>query len=205
MFGSGGDVSAEDLTVDDDLRPRFTLVTPWGRTSVALGVRGVHNVANALAAAAAALVTDIGLDDVAAGLAAADLSPSRMALIRLRSGGVVLNDAYNANPTSMRAALAALGQVEATRRIAILGVMAELGERSPELHDRIAREAAELGIEVIAVGTDWYGTRQLAGVADVLESVPPPGPGEAVLLKASRVAQLDRIADEWSRTDRQSR
>lgn len=204
-FGSTGDVRATDIEVDDELRASFRLASPWGDAPVRLGVRGEHNVANALAAAAAALVTGVALDDVVAGLATAELSPSRMDLIHLSSGGIVLDDAYNANPASMRAALAALGQVEAHRRVAVLGLMAELGADEARLHREIAEEAAAAGIEVIAVGTDLYGGEPVVDLDALADRLPRPGAGEAVLLKASRVIALDRVARRWRLEDRPAR
>ncbi|MBN2621768.1 MAG: UDP-N-acetylmuramoyl-tripeptide--D-alanyl-D-alanine ligase, partial [Acidimicrobiales bacterium] len=102
-FGAGGDVRAEEVRLDDDLVPAFRLVTPWGPAEVRLAVRGTHMVDNALAAAAAALVCDVPLDGVAAALATAQVSRWRMQLVTARSGARVINDAYNANPTSMAA------------------------------------------------------------------------------------------------------
>ena len=133
-YADGGDVQAEDVRLDADLRPSFALVTPWGRAEVQLAVRGAHMVDNALAAAAAALVCGVALDEVAAGLDRAGLSRWRMELATLPSGARVLNDAYNANPTSMAAALRALAALDAERRIAVLGVMAEIGPSSDEEH-----------------------------------------------------------------------
>ena len=209
-YGSSADVVASDVVLDDELRASFVLTTPWGSAPVRLGVRGRHNVGNALAAAAAALVTGVGIDDVVAGLGTAQLSPSRMDLIVLPDGGIVLDDAYNANPASMRAALAALGSVDAGRRVAVVGLMAELGDDAPRLHAEIAAEARAAGIEVVAVGTDLYGS-DADGVTTVVdldelgERLDPPGPGEAVLLKASRVVGLDQVARRWRHGDRPAR
>jgi UDP-N-acetylmuramoyl-tripeptide--D-alanyl-D-alanine ligase len=104
------DVTASDITIDDDLCPSFTMRTPWGSVGVRLGVAGRHQVTNALAAASAALAMGAPLDVVAAGLAEGHLSANRMDLRRAPNGLRVLNDAYNANPTSMRAALDALAR-----------------------------------------------------------------------------------------------
>ena len=108
-FGEGGDVQAEDLTMDDDLRPTFVLASPWERAQVTLMVRGRHQVENALAAAAAGLAEGIGAAAVVRGLERGSLSRWRMELVAAPSGAVVLNDAYNANPTSVAAALDSLG------------------------------------------------------------------------------------------------
>jgi len=201
--GAIGEVHAEDIEVDDELRAQFTLRSPWGSVPVHLGVRGAHNVTNALAAAATGLWLGIDLEAVAAGLAESPASPWRMELARLSGGPTVLNDAYNAGPASMTAAirsLAALGVDDGGRRVAVLGVMAELGPEGPDEHRRIAVLAAELGIEVLAVGTDLYDVdwvvSDVAAVADELSDI---GAGDAVLVKGSRVAGLERVATELAR------
>ena len=194
-FGAGGDVLAAEVRLDADLRPGFRLVTPWGEAEVALSVRGTHMVENALAAAAAALVCDVPLDDVAAALATARLSRWRMELTTLPSGARLLNDAYNANPTSMAAALRALAELDGTRRVAVLGVMAEIGESSDAEHAAIGALARELGIDVVAVGTPAYGGTVVDDLGGAVAALGPLGPGDAVLLKGSRVAGLERLVD----------
>jgi UDP-N-acetylmuramoyl-tripeptide--D-alanyl-D-alanine ligase len=199
-FGPGGDVRAEGVHLDGDLRPAYELLTPWGRGEVRLGVRGLHMVENALAATAAALVCDVPLADVVAALASAGLSRWRMDLTTLPSGARMLNDAYNANPTSMAAALRALAALDATRRVAVLGVMAELGSSSDEEHRAVGALARELGIEVVAVATPGYGGTVVADTAAAAAALGPLGPGDAVLLKGSRVAGLERVADLLARS-----
>ena len=194
LFGDAGEVRAAGVQVDDDLCASFVLESPWGSAPVALGVRGVHNVGNALAAAAAALVLDVPLDLVVAGLAVPPASPWRMDLQRTAGGGQVLNDAYNAGPASMAAALRSLASLDAERRVAVLGVMAELGDRSADEHARIAALADELGIEVVAVSTDLYGVAPVDGVDAAVAAVGDAGRGTAVLVKGSRVAGLERVA-----------
>jgi UDP-N-acetylmuramoyl-tripeptide--D-alanyl-D-alanine ligase len=189
-----GDVRADDVTLDDDLRPRFRLRSPWGDAGVALSVRGAHQVANALAAAAAALACDTPLDDVVAGLGDAALSPWRMQLERSPSGALVLNDSYNANPLSMEAALRSLAALPAQRRSAILGIMAELGDVGPAEHARMAALAAALGIRVIAIAAPHYGGEQVADGDEALERLGPIGAGDAVLVKGSRAAGLEGVA-----------
>jgi len=193
-FGDGGEVRAEQVTLDDDLRPRFELVSPWGDVEVRLAARGVHQVQNALAAAAAALVCGLSLTDVAAGLAAASLSPWRMELATAPSGALVLNDAYNANPTSVAAALESLAALPAERRVAVLGVMAELGAESDAEHVRIAALAQRLGIRVISVAAPEYGVDDVASVEAAHARLGPLRKGDAVLVKGSRVAGLERLA-----------
>jgi len=196
--GPSADLMAEDVDLDDELRPSFRLLSPWGSSEVRLAVRGEHNVANALAAAGAALAAGVRLEEVVEGLASATGSPSRMALHRTRSGLLVLDDSYNANPASMEAALRSLARLPARRRLAVLGVMAELGPEGPSEHLRLADLARSLGIDVLAVGASQYGTERVlpdaAAATAELEKLGPLGPGDAVLVKASRVAGLDAVA-----------
>ena len=200
-FGlENGDVRSEDLSLDDELRARFRLCSPWGSSTVRLAVRGAHQVGNALAAAAAALACDTPVDDVAAGLGDAQLSPWRMQLERAPSGALVLNDAYNANPLSIEAALRALAGLPAARRTAVLGVMAELGHVGPAEHARMGALAHELGIRVIAVAAPDYGGEQVADAEEALERLWPVGPGDSVLVKGSRVAGLETAADTLARS-----
>ena len=195
-FGTepAADVRAVDVRIDDDLRARFVIDSAWGRADVRLGVRGEHQVANALAAASAALVAGVPVADVARGVAAEPLSPWRMALSRAPSGALVLNDAYNANPASMAAALRAVARLPARRRTAVLGVMAELGPFAEDEHRRVADLARELGIELVAVGTPWYGVEPVPDGDAALAAIGPFGEGDAVLVKGSRVAGLERVA-----------
>lgn len=195
--GPTGEVVAVDVALDDDLCPSFVLRTPVGEVPVRLSIHGAHQVDNALAAAATALAHGVGLADIAAGLAEAELSPWRMERHRTSSGAVVLNDAYNANPTSVRAALDALTAAPGHRRVAVLGVMAELGEVSEARHREVAAYAAERGIEVIAVGDAPYGPDVIGAVADADSArrvLGVLGEGDVVLVKASRSAGLESLA-----------
>ena len=190
----GADVTAHDIRVDDQLRASFVLRSPWGSVPVALEVRGVHQVGNALAAASVALCCGVDLDGVSTGLARGRLSPWRMEVRRSPDGGLVINDAYNANPTSMAAALRSLAHLRADRRIAVLGTMAELGPNEADEHRRVAALAAELGIEVVAVGTDLYGLPPEEDLTVAATRVGTVSPGTAVLVKGSRVVGLERLA-----------
>jgi UDP-N-acetylmuramoyl-tripeptide--D-alanyl-D-alanine ligase len=182
------------VVLADDLRPAFRLVTPVGAAEVRLAVAGRHNVVNALAATAIGLAADVDVAEVAAGLEEGSLSPWRMEVVRLASGAVVVNDAYNANPTSVVAALRALDELPADRRVAVLGPMAELGHHHDDGHREVSDEADRLGIAIIAVGTDDYGVSgvDLDGAVDALGAL---GPGDAVLVKGSRVAGLERLVE----------
>jgi UDP-N-acetylmuramoyl-tripeptide--D-alanyl-D-alanine ligase len=195
-FGlAAGDVRASGIELDGELRPSFRLLSPWGEVDVQLAAHGVHQVPNALAAAAAALALGADVADVAAGLADATLSPWRMELARTTSGAIVVNDAYNANPQSTEAALRALAAIDARRHIAVLGPMLELGDVSAREHERIGALARRLGIAVIvSVGAPQYGGDDVPDVEAARARLGDLGPGDAVLVKGSRAAGLERLA-----------
>ncbi|SFD85318.1 UDP-N-acetylmuramoyl-tripeptide--D-alanyl-D-alanine ligase [Blastococcus tunisiensis] len=210
--GAGADVRATDVALDDAARPRFTLVAAGEEHPVALQVAGEHQVDNALAAAAAAVAAGMAPADVATALSGATArSRWRMEVDRRPDGVVVVNDAYNANPESMRAALAALAGLPGDRRIAVLGGMAELGPGAAAEHERLGRDAAAAGADlVVAVGPDAVGIAAGAAAAGRRtgeESVHVPDraaarellsgvlrPGDVVLVKASRAYGLELLA-----------
>jgi UDP-N-acetylmuramoyl-tripeptide--D-alanyl-D-alanine ligase len=197
-FGSApdSDVRFSGLRLDELARPRFTIATPWGTAAVALAVSGGHMASNAAAAVAASGVLGVPLDDAVAALEHTLVSAARMAVSQLDSGALVINDAYNANPTSMLAALDALSSVQAEHRVAVLGRMAEISD--PETaHAAIARAAHERAIEVLAFETDLYG---VPPVADPLAALGPLGPGDAVLFKASNAVRLYEWANRLIET-----
>jgi len=206
-------VRAADVTLDDAGRASFRLVTPAGEAPVTLGLHGAHHVDNALAAAAVAL--EVGLDPatIAARLgSAAPRSRWRMELTERPDGVRVLNDAYNANPESMRAALATLASMGG-RHTAVLGVMAELGDDAPDAHTAIGREVARTGVDrLVVVGSGDTGDavarlHEAAAEAGVDSRIVPDAaaaaaavadgvaPGDVVLVKASRSAGLERVAE----------
>src|SRR5581483_2608066 len=200
-FGPGADVRVRDLRVDEELRPAFRLDTPWGPAEVApLPVRGAHQAGNAALAVAVAGVAGVALDAAVAGLAAAVGSPWRMELGRSPAGVAVLNDAYNANPPSMAAALAALASLAGAGRR-----FAELGPHSAAEHERLAKlvAAAEVQLLVTVGAPDLArhaldaGTEAVAvdgAEAAVAALAPRLRRGDAVLVKASRVSGLERVA-----------
>ena len=196
---TGLDVWASNVTVGDDLRPRFRLHSPWGEVDVHLGVRGGHNITNALAAAGVALAVGVNLASVATGLGQAQLSPWRMDLQTAPGGARVLNDAYNAGPASMAAALRALASLGAEHPVAVLGPMAELGDDGPDAHLVVAALAEDLEVQVVAVAAPDYGptARHVADLDGALAALAEAGPLDAdvaVLVKGSRVAGLERLA-----------
>jgi UDP-N-acetylmuramoyl-tripeptide--D-alanyl-D-alanine ligase len=162
------DVWAGPVTLDELARPRFTLHSAAGDVDIALAVHGDHQVSNALCAAAVALECGAGLDQVAAALAGAGpVSEHRMAVTTRGDGVTVINDAYNANPDSMRAGLKALAWMAREagagtspanagkrRSWAVLGEMAELGDDAISEHDRVGRLAVRLDVSrLVVVGT----------------------------------------------------
>jgi UDP-N-acetylmuramoyl-tripeptide--D-alanyl-D-alanine ligase len=193
-----GDVRATAVELDELLRPSFILETPSGRFDVRLEARGAHMALNAAAAVAAAAAAGVDAADAVAGLGDAQLSPWRMEVVRAATGLVVINDCYNANPTSMRAALDALRSVPAAERVAVIGGMAELGDEGRAEHEAIVAEATEAGIGVIAVGAPDYGPGALhvAHRSEVLSVLGELGRETAILVKGSRVAELEVLVAE---------
>lgn len=160
-----------------------------------------HQAQNALTALTAYDALGLPLDRLAESAAAVRLSPWRGEELALPGGGFVINDAYNANPTSMEAALRHLAERGAGRRLlAILGGMAELGEHAERHHREIAELAAELGVEVIAVGdlgrAYASGTWEPDAAAALAAARDLVRPGDAVLVKASRAVALEGIAPD---------
>ncbi|MDD7968823.1 UDP-N-acetylmuramoyl-tripeptide--D-alanyl-D-alanine ligase [Actinomycetospora lemnae] len=202
------DVRAADVVIDDAGRATFRLVTPVGEAPVRLGLHGAHHVDNALAAAAIAIEAGMDVATVAERLGtAAPRSRWRMELTERPDGVRVLNDAYNANPESMRAALATLGAMGG-RHTAVLGVMAELGDDTARAHSEIGREVARTGVaRLVVVGDAARPLHEAASSAGVDSQLVPDAaaaaelvragvaPGDVVLIKASRSAGLERVAD----------
>jgi UDP-N-acetylmuramoyl-tripeptide--D-alanyl-D-alanine ligase len=205
-------VRAEDIVLDEESLPSFTLVAGDERVSVSLPVPGRHNVYNALAAASVALELGVNAAQVAEGLAHADVSAMRMQVLTCASGVTVINDAYNANPTSMRAAVETLAAMQTSgRRFAVLGDMAELGSLTELAHFRLGEQVARLGIgELVTVGprarriaegalaegmaaesVQSFETAEDAGDA-VAGRV---GSDDVVLVKASRSMGLEVVVD----------
>ena len=213
------DVRAAGIVLDELARPQFTLHTAAGSVPVTLAVHGEHQVGNALAAAAVALECGASLQQVADALAgAAPASRSRMEVQTRADGVTVINDAYNANPDSMRAGLQALAVMARSpqgnrRSWAVLGEMGELGEDSITEHDRLGRLAVRLDISrLVVVGTgrpmsamhhgavmegSWGPESTMVPDADAaLELLRAElEPGDVVLVKASNAAGLGALAE----------
>lgn len=155
-FGAttGAGVRARDVVVDRTGRARFTLVVGEDAVPVELRLVGEHHVHNALAAAAAAIAVGLTPQQVAEGLSGADaLSPHRMHVVDRPDGVTVVDDSYNANPDSVRAALKALAVLAGRERrsVAVLGEMLELGPDAREAHDAIGRLVVRLNISLTVV------------------------------------------------------
>lgn len=207
-FGTTTDASVriDGLELDDLGRARFDLVEAGERTPVHLAVLGEHQAANAAAAAVAARSLGLPMSRIAGALATATLSQWRMEMHQRPDGLVVLNDAYNANPESVRAALetlAAIGRRSGRRTIAVLGDMLELGETSQAQHAAIGPLLDELGIVVnLTIGPlasaieGGASTRHVESVAEAVEWLGKNVLGnDVVLVKASRGSRLERVAD----------
>jgi UDP-N-acetylmuramoyl-tripeptide--D-alanyl-D-alanine ligase len=219
----GADVWAGDVSLDELARPRFALHAAAGEVAVELAVHGDHQVSNALCAAAVALECGASLDQVAAALAAAGpVSRHRMQVSTRSDGVTVINDAYNANPDSVRAGLKALAWMAKSgatdgghrrRSWAVLGEMAELGDDAIAEHDSIGRLVVRLDVSrLVVVGTgramsamhhgavmegSWGSESTMVADADAaLELLRAElDEGDVVLVKASNAAGLGKLAD----------
>ncbi len=198
-LGAGAEVRADDVTLDRDLRPRFRLASPWGQTEVRLSLHGVQQIPNALAAAAVALWCGVPIDAVAATLAVNQGSHWRMEVHDLPGGPVLVVDCFNAIPASAEAAVRSLAALPGERKLALLGLMAELGGHSASEHRRIARVAEGLGIEVVGYETPLYGEAYVSGVDEAVALLRTMGPVDAALVKGSRVARLEDVVHAYRR------
>jgi UDP-N-acetylmuramoyl-tripeptide--D-alanyl-D-alanine ligase len=183
-------------------RMEFVLQTPEGLQGVTLPLPGLHNVRNALAAAACAVALGMDARDIAAGLMSVRPAPGRLSWRRAHNGARLLDDTYNANPSSLRAGLELLAAVQG-RRWLVLGDMGELGRGTEQLHFAAGEEARSLGIErLYAMGplareaAKGFGTGAVhfedvgALVAEVRERL---APDVALLVKGSRSSRMERV------------
>jgi len=200
------DFSATDIhtTIVDGFVTRFTMRTPAGSSPIELHLAGRHNVTNALCAAAAAVTAGASLEDVRGGLATMRPVPGRLQFKTAPSGAWIVDDSYNANPSSMKAGIEVLANVDA-RRWLVMGDMGELGDSAPESHEEIGRFArnhridrlfatgklSALAVESFGSGAQWYAdTESLANAvnAELSREV-------CVLIKGSRSSRLERVVD----------
>lgn len=188
-------------------RLRFTMRTPDGELPVSMNFAGRHNVANALAAAAASYAMGANRDDIRAGLAAASSVSGRLQLREHKLGGWLIDDTYNANPLSTRAAMEFASSLDGRHWI-VLGDMGELGPGAEELHKDLGRVAHELGFErlytcgqlaasaALAFDGDSHRYDRIEDLADALEAALGKESTDVIpLIKASRSMHFDRIVD----------
>lgn len=201
------DFTASDIRVEggaEGFVTSFTIRSPLGNAEAELHLAGQHNVSNALAASAAAASAGASLKDIVAGLAEMRAVRGRLQLKTARSGAWIIDDSYNANPSSVRAGIEVLAQLEGHRWL-VLGGMAELGEFAPAAHTEAGTYAREHGIErLFTVGSLAEGAAQSFGAgaqtfADV-ESLAAVLDAEAdasvrILVKGSRFNKLERLVE----------
>ena len=207
--GTGPDVTvrALDVVTDAGARAHFTLVTPEGSAPVELAVVGAHQVSNALTAAAVGRAAGLSVEQVATALSAATAASKwRMEITERADGVTVINDAYNANPDSMKAALQALAVIGEHRHTwAVLGEMAELGPLAQPAHDEIGRLVVRLGVDrLIVVGQSaralhlgahlegsWGGESEIVDDIDGALAILRRDlePGDVLLIKASQLGR----------------
>jgi UDP-N-acetylmuramoyl-tripeptide--D-alanyl-D-alanine ligase len=199
-FGPRGDVRLREAGVQDG-RVEALVASPDGEQSFSFPFTESHNVTNALAAIAVGVALGVPLPAMSDRAAKITFSRLRGELIELSDGAVLINDSYNANPMSMRAALDHLVSLGGGRTIAVLGEMAELGSGAEAYHREIGEHARAAGVDVlIGVGEPAraYGPDELVGgpseaaalLAELL------GPGDAVLVKGSRAVALEAVAEQ---------
>ena len=206
-------IRATDIEIREG-RPHFDLVTPEGRSSVALRQYGTHQIANALAAAAVAHALGFTTDHIAGALSTAEVHARWRMEVRNLDDLVIINDAYNASPDSMAAALKTLAHLSQERggeSWAFLGNMRELGESSAQAHAEIGTLASTLGIDhLVTVGASDYAAGISAGAeialhicrdkAEALNYIQYLNRGDVVLCKASRSDGLEEIAEKIEST-----
>ena len=213
-FGDAGDVRAHDVVDEGVWGTRFVLEAGAERRAVHLRIAGLHNVANALAATAAALAIDVPIDAACTALESFVAPSMRMEVVRLESGVTVLNDCYNANPGSMAAALQTLAASAAERRIAALGEMLELGASAESAHRELGARAAAAGLDALFLMGTWAGVVREAALAaglpadritiaethDALAELLRAmlASGDLLLLKGSRGAALEKVFQRLS-------
>lgn len=191
----------------DGFLTRFKLVCPLGSAAVALHMGGRHNVANALAAAAAATAAGAGLEQIVAGLEAMRAVAGRLQFKKTAGGAWIIDDSYNANPSSMRAGIEVLAQLEGTKWL-VIGDMAELGEFAPAAHTEIGELArahgigrlyatgalAKRAVDTFGAGAEWFADTQTLSSA-LTQALAAAGPAVRMLVKGSRVNRLERVVD----------
>ena len=182
------------VSLDDELRPTVRIESPWGAGTITLSVRGEHQAVNAAAAVATAVCAGVGFEAALAGVATARGQPAagpNCGAPRRACGCSTIRT--TPTPRRCEAALRSLARVDADRRVAVLGEMAELGETGPPAHRAIGDLAESLGIEIVAVAGAPYGGTAVATQDEALAFVESLPSDSVVLVKASRSVGLDRL------------
>lgn len=194
-YGESPESDVQITELDVDVHGCASATIRFGGESerLSLSIPGRHMMSNAAGALAIGAALGIPLRPMIAGLLGTTTSAHRMRLTSSRNGATVLDDCYNANPTSMRAALETLATMDAKERVAVVGVMAELDDPQ-RAHREIGEFASTKGIRLLAVGTDLYGVAPIS-IDEVIDEVRSLGNDAAVLVKASRVAALEQVVD----------
>ncbi len=199
-FGPGGDVQAPQRRVSDGVTEAL-VEAPTGRQLFHFPFAEDYNLTNALAAVGVGVALGASLDGMADRAANIEFSRFRGERLELGDGIVIVNDCYNANPVSMRAALDHLGTLDAGRRIAVLGEMAELGPDASRHHREVGEHARAASVDqLVGVGTAArdYDPDELVGspeeAAEMLAAQLEAG--DVVLVKGSRSAGLEAVAEE---------
>jgi UDP-N-acetylmuramoyl-tripeptide--D-alanyl-D-alanine ligase len=198
-FGAGGDVETLEVAVDEGVTEAL-VSTPLGAQRFHFPFTEAHNLTNALAAVAAGIALGADLAEMADRAASIGFSRFRGERIELDGGIVLVNDCYNANPVSMRAALDHLATLGAPRTVAVLGEMGELGPGASEYHREVGEHARAAGVDLlVGVGLparDYAPDELVADPGEAAELLAARlEPGDAVLIKGSRSAGLEGVAE----------
>ena len=211
---AAADFKADDVRTTigpDGFLTQFNLVSPLGRAPVVLHMGGRHNVSNALAAAAAAAAAGAGLEQIVAGLGTMRAVAGRLQFKKSLSGAWIIDDSYNANPSSMHAGIETLAELDGTKWL-VIGDMAELGEFAPAAHKEIGEFArahgierlyaigalAKLAVDSFGAGAQWFADAPALSSALARDLGAPAGvsgPAVRLLIKGSRVNRLERVVD----------
>ena len=200
-FGAGGDVEATEVITAMG-ETDAVVATPAGEGVFKFPFVEAHNLDNALAAIAAGVALEMPLEEMAARAPGIVFSRLRGELVELPGNAILINDSYNANPISMRAALDHLASVEATgRRLAVLGEMRELGPDAAAYHRDVGRHARDRGVELVIgvgeLGGEYEPDQHVADAEAAADALADAlGPGDAVLVKGSRSVGLERVAEK---------
>jgi UDP-N-acetylmuramoyl-tripeptide--D-alanyl-D-alanine ligase len=180
-------------TIDDRGCATANVASPWGEVELKMQVAGRHMAHNALAALCVAGALGIDMGAASSAVSSAKISEFRMQMRKLQSGATVIDDSYNANPASMRAALETLASIDAKRKVAFCGLMAELADSAKE-HQAIRQYATGLGIELVAVNTDLYDVDAVS-FDQARDQLAKLGRDDAALVKGSKVTGLVRLCE----------